>query len=174
MATGAEWAEGYARQSKADFEMYQSLGGVPGVRDCHRLQFLQMACEKLVKAVRCLAGEDPAGDMQSSHACVKKHLPTILMQEAALVNLPPAKAREVQHRGRHLAEEIDVLAPAVKRGGKRPDNCEYPWEDGNGILRVPLDWSFLPANLVVEPVGRTMLRLIESAIERIQSQMPSR
>ncbi|MGP0063486.1 MAG: hypothetical protein ACLQGP_07810 [Isosphaeraceae bacterium] len=39
----------------------------------------------------------------------------------------------------YLAREIEVLAPAVKRGGQRPDNCEYPWEDDAGTLHVPLD-----------------------------------
>lgn len=149
--------------------MYQLLEGDAKVKVCHKLEFLQMACEKLVKATLCCGGEDPLGDMQSSHAYVKQQLPTILRQEAALVNLPRAKAREVQHRGRHFAEEIDVLAPAVKRGGQRPDNCEYLWEDGNGALRVPLDWPFIPAQLVILPVGRTILRLIESAINRLVS-----
>ena len=169
MATGAEWGRGYARQANADFGMYQMLEGDPKVKVCHRLQFLQMACEKLVKATLCCASENPLGDMQSSHAYVKRHLPTILRQEAALVNLPRVKAREVQFRGRRLAEEIEVLAPAVKLGGQRPDNCEYPWEDGNGALRVPLDWSFNPAQLVVLPVGRTILLLIENAINRLLS-----
>lgn len=164
MATNAEWCFGYARQAHADFRMYQSLEGDPGTRACHRLQFLQMACEKLVKAHLCNGGDDPHGDMQSSHAFVKRHLPTILRQQAVQVNLPRAKAQEVQHRGKHLAEDIDVLAPAVKRGGKRPDNCEYPWEDNNGALHVPLDWTFTPSQLVVLPAGRTMLKLIESAI----------
>lgn len=167
MATGAEWSRGYARQAQADFRMYQTLEGDPRIEVCHRLQFLQMACEKLVKATMCSAGEDPLGDIQTSHAYVKRHLPTILRAEARLVNLPQAKAREVQHRGRHIAEEIDVLAPAVKRGGLRPDNCEYPWEDNNGVLHVPLDWSFTPAQLVVIPVGRTILKLIENAIGRL-------
>jgi len=167
MADGAEWSRGYARQASADFAMYQMLEDASTGEVCHRLQFLQMACEKLVKATLCRADEGAAGAVQSSHAYVKRHLPTILRAEAALVNLPRAKAREVQQRGKHLAEEIDVLAPAVKRGGQRPDNCEYPWEDGNGTLHVPRDWSFIPAQLVVLPAGRTILRLIRSAIDRL-------
>jgi hypothetical protein len=165
MASNAEWGLGYARQAQADFRMYQTLEGNPSVEVCHRLQFLQMACEKIVKASLCYAGDDPAA-MQSSHAYVKRYLPAMLRQEASLVSLPTAKAREVQHRGRRLAEEIDVLAPAVKRGGQRPDNCEYPWEDNGGALHVPLDWSFNPAQLIVLPAGRTILKLIEHAINR--------
>jgi hypothetical protein len=166
MADSAAWSLGYARQAQADFRMYEALEGDQSVLACHRLQFLQMACEKLIKAFLCNAGEDPA-NMQSSHAYVRAHLLTVLRQEAAFVNFTGARAREVLHRARHLAEEIDVLAPAVKRGGQRPDNCEYPWEDNAGNLHVPLDWSFHPAQLVVIPSGRTILRLIESAINRL-------
>jgi hypothetical protein len=166
MASATEWTLGYARQAQADFGMYQQLATNVTVEECHKLQFLQMACEKLVKASLCDAGADPAG-LQSSHAYVKRHLPTVLRAEAGLVNLSPAKAREVQRHGNHLAEEIDVLAPAVKRGGQRPDNCEYPWEDGTGAIHVPLDWSFNPAQLIVAPTGRTILKLIENAIGRL-------
>jgi hypothetical protein len=60
-----------------------------------------------------------------------------------------------------------VLAPAVKRGGVRPDNCEYPWEDDAGLLHVPLDWSFYPAQLIIIPAGRTFLKLVRCAIERL-------
>ena len=47
MATAAEWAVAYARQADADFKMYQTLERLPTAEQCQRLQFLQMACEKL-------------------------------------------------------------------------------------------------------------------------------
>jgi hypothetical protein len=71
------------------------------------------------------------------------------------------------HHARHLAQEIEVLAPAVKRGGQRPDTCEYPWEDGNGAVRVPLDWTFAPAQLLMIPAGRSILKLIRFAINQL-------
>jgi hypothetical protein len=166
MATSAEWALGYGRQAQADFQMYQTLEANQSVEECHTLLFLQMACEKLVKAYLCNAGENPA-NMQTSHAYVAAHLPTVLRQESSFVNFTGGKAREALNRARHLAKEIDVLAPAVKRGGQRPDNCEYPWEDEGGALHVPLDWSFHPSQMIVVPSGRTILKLIESAIGRL-------
>lgn len=166
MADAKAWSAAYARQARADFNRYQALQVDPTAETCHRLLFLQMACEKLVKAHLCDAGSDPP-ELQSSHAYVKTHLPVVLRQEASFVHFSGKKAREVLRNSRHLAEEIDVLAPAVKRGGQRPDNCEYPWEDGSGNLHVPLDWTFYPAQLVVSPFGRTILKLIASAIERL-------
>lgn len=32
---------------------------------------------------------------------------------------------------RNLSREIELLAPTVD-SLRRPDNCEYPWEDGTG------------------------------------------
>jgi hypothetical protein len=48
MATGAEWSTGYARQADADFKTFEAIQ-VLSVPECHKLQFLQMACEKLVQ-----------------------------------------------------------------------------------------------------------------------------
>ena len=58
MATADEWSVGYARQAAADFETFEFMQGQP-VPECHKLQFLQMACEKLVKAYLCGQGAQP-------------------------------------------------------------------------------------------------------------------
>lgn len=164
MVTRADWVKGYARQAQADSQTFNLLQSLK-VPECHKLQFLQMTCEKLVKAHLCSRDCDPA-DLQSSHAVVKKHLPVVLRQQVEFINVSGSKAQEVLKRVRHLAEEIDVLAPAVKRGGQRPDNCEYPWIDGTGKLRVPIDCTFHPS-LLLEHNGRAILKLIWGAIEQL-------
>lgn len=166
MATSAEWAHGYARQADADFKRFQSLQPDASVEVCHKLQFLQMACEKLVKAHLCGEGTDPAA-LQTSHAYVAGTLPVILRQTALALRFTGAQAKWVLRHARHLAREIEVLAPAVKRGGQRPDNCEYPWEADAGELHVPLDWSFVPAQLLVIPAGRSFLKLVRAAINAL-------
>ena len=44
---------------------------------------------------------------------------------------------------------------------------EYPWEDGQGTLHLPLDWSFHPSELIVMPAGRTVLKLIRGSLDRL-------
>jgi hypothetical protein len=166
MASAAEWAAAYARQANADFRMFQRLARESPIEACHKLLFLQMACEKLVKAHLCRKGTDPA-ELQSSHAYIAGTLPVILRQEAVALNFAGPKARAVWHHAKHLAHEIELLAPAVKRGGQRPDNCEYPWQDSDGNVRVPLDWSFHPSRLIELPAGRTFLKLIQSSVNRL-------
>lgn len=125
-----------------------------------------MACEKLVKAHLCGEGANPAM-LQSSHAYVAGTLPVVLRQYASHINFTVRRAREALKRAKHLSQEINVLAPAVKRGGGRPDNCEYPWENGGGVLHVPLDWSFYPSQLLVLPGGTAFLKLVRGAINRL-------
>jgi len=165
VATSVEWSVGYARQADVDFKTFEAMQSML-VPQCHKLQFLQMACEKLVKAHLCGEGTEPVA-LQTSHAYVANTLPVVLRQQAIFVNFSGGKAREVLRHARHLAQEIDVLAPAVKRGGQRPDNCEYPWEDSGATLHVPMDWAFQPSQLIVLPAGRTILKLIRGAIDRI-------
>jgi hypothetical protein len=126
MATAVEWSNGYARQARADFETFELVQPL-AVPDCHKLQFLQMACEKLVKAHLCGTGTDPAA-LQSSHTRVAGTLPVILRQYATSVGYTGRSARGVMATAKKRAAEIECLAPAVKRGGQRPDNCEYPWK----------------------------------------------
>jgi hypothetical protein len=165
MATSAQWANGYARQADADFRTFEKTQDI-SVPECHKLLFLQMTCEKLVKAYLCGMKTDPA-IVQTSHAYIAKSLPVVLRQQAVHFNYSGKKAAEALGFASRLAQEIELLAPAVRRGGQRPDNCEYPWEDGQGKLHLPLDWSFHPSQLVVMPAGRTVLKLIRGAIDRL-------
>lgn len=129
---------------------------------CQKLHFLQMACEKLAKAHRFLAG-DSITDVQKGHAFAAKHLETIFRQLlTARPDLQPKNPRYVLKRVRHLAREIELLAPALKAGGKRRDNCEYPWEDAAGKLHVPAEASFAILNqLLTDSAGRVFLKLVK-------------
>jgi hypothetical protein len=165
MAASQEWSIGFARQADADFRTFELLQSQP-IPECHKLQFLQMACEKLVKAHLCGTGTDPEA-IQSSHAYISASLPVVLRQNAMHFNLKGPAAKKVLEAARHLAEEIELSSPSVDRGGRRPDNCEYPWEDEDGKLHLPLEWTFYPSRLLLEPSGRSVLKLIRGAIKRL-------
>src|ERR1700681_890371 len=100
-----------------------------------------------------IQGGTPPSTLQSSHAYVAKQLPLVIRQQVLVAKQDPRKVAWVVQHTRHLAKEIEVLNPAVDRNGQRPDNCEYPWENGNGVLRSPLDWTFSPAQLLTAPAG---------------------
>lgn len=84
MSTPAEWARGYARQADADFKTWNVLQTNADVPHCHKLLFLQMACEKICKAHLITKGTPPE-KLQSSHGYIGKPLPTVIKQEIALL-----------------------------------------------------------------------------------------
>lgn len=166
MSAGDRWAKAYARQANADLATWIALAPNKVIPECHKLLFLQMACEKLVKAHLCSKGTDPA-DLQASHGYTAKNLPIIIREHLVAAGKKPNEIVWILKHAKHLANEIELLAPAIRRGGQRPDNCEYPWEDSGGILHMPLDWAFQPTNLIVDAAGRTFIKIMRAAVTEL-------
>jgi hypothetical protein len=73
-------------------------------------------------------------------------------------------------RGRRVAHEavvvrlVDLLAPSVDDDGRRKNNCEYPWEDDQGVLHVPAEDEFPRLEtLHRHRTGATSLKIITTA-----------
>lgn len=165
MTAANEWAKAYARQADADFTAWELYEKNPKavVAECHKLLFLQMACEKLCKAHVIRTGIHAPDEVQTSHGFVAKHLPSIMRQEIAISGEFPKNSAWAISQIRQLSEEIEILNPAMTRDNKRPDNCEYPWEYGGKVLS-PLDHSFAPTRLVTASYGRAFIKLLRRAI----------
>lgn len=166
MSIPEDWARAYARQANADFRAWDLYQQYPKAvsAECHKLLFLQMACEKLCKAHLIRRGSLPEA-LQASHGYIAKPLPVIIKQEISLRGRKLTNAAWLARHIAHLSQEIELLNPAVQRAGHRPDNCEYPWESADKVMS-PLDNSFALSRLVVAPAGRTFLKLVRSAIDR--------
>ncbi len=167
MSGAKGWDRAFAIQAEADLQTYKCLQGHRDVPMCHKLHFLQMACEKLCKAHLCKAGSDPVA-LQSSHRYIGKNLPVVVKQQLARLD------RKVVGRDgypmnqiRQLAREIELLSPAVDDNKKRPENCEYPWQVSPGEIRTPLEYQFPNLNLLTAPSGRTLLKCVWQAIAEL-------
>ncbi|HLQ44387.1 MAG TPA: hypothetical protein VK137_06650, partial [Planctomycetaceae bacterium] len=88
--------------------------------------------------------------------------------EFALLNavqaIPLAVIRNRTKQARRLFREIELLHPQVSDGGRRPDNCEYPWDDGAGRILVPAEHHFEALRLVDQQGGPQILKIVEAAI----------
>ena len=168
MSTPGDWLRGYARQADADFRAWELSEEHPEAvaAECHKLLFLQMACEKLCKA-HLILNKTPPQDLQTSHAFVAGPLPIIIRQQILIMRQNLKGMMGVMQHVRHLAQEIEILNPGVDRNKMRPDNCEYPWDDADGNLRSPLDWTFHPSRLLTVPAGRTFVKILREAINRL-------
>jgi hypothetical protein len=170
MATSAEWARGYARQAEADFRAWQAIEKNDDVHPCHRMLFLQMACEKLCKAMLIDGGTPPAA-LQTSHGYVANPLPIIVRAQLEFMGKRPSDYVGLLKFTRQLAAEVEVMNPAVDRNGQRPDNCEYPWEDAALVLHTPLDWGFNPLHLLRQRFGLSFVKLLKLAIDRAVKEL---
>lgn len=170
MPTPTQWARGYVRQAHADFQCWQTIETNENVQPCHRLLFLQMACEKLCKARLIDAGTRPEL-LQTSHGYVANPLPIIIREQLLFMGQRLTAYAGLLTFARHIAAEIELLNPAVDRNGHRPDNCEYPWEDRSQVIRSPLDWSFVPLQLLRGPFGPTFVKLLHISIRRALEEL---
>ncbi len=165
------WSRAFARQAQADLDAREVLLGTT-VPACQHLHFLQMACEKVSKAHRCLGGAAPE-TLMHSHGFAAKVLPQIarelLRRSAFAAGLNFARGR-VEQMVRQLAREVDLLAPAVDDDRQRPDNCEYPWEDTAGTLHLPADHAFESlGGLHRHRAGATFLKIVTAAASELGS-----
>jgi len=166
MSIAEDWADGFALQADADFRAWELFQANPKacVADCHKLLFLQMACEKLCKAHVIRAGGSPDAVI-TTHKVVAKHLPLVIREEMAQRGQQTGAINRLMRHVRHLAQEIELLNPAVRDDDQRPDNCEYPWRAGETIIS-PLNWTFNPLQLCEQPAGITFLKLVRCALNR--------
>ena len=142
------------------------LAQQPEVPECQRLHFLQMACEKLVKAHLFAMGGHNPDLLRKTHAVIRKHLKRIV---AHTLNRLEPDGRRDRHRtliqfSNRLASEIEWLSPTCDDDGRRPSNTEYPWEE-NGELRIPMSYHFTLADQRQAPGFRSIAKLIHEAIQ---------
>lgn len=161
-------ARAFARQALADFGTFQFLERTAAEQSepvpvCHRLLFLQMACEKLSRA-RLYSRASDLDQVGKLHTYTEKQLPVILREMYAR-QFKHHVASHLMQSWRELAAAVQVLAPAAEAGGTRPDNCEYPWTTIDGTVASPLDHRFECARLLREPGGSTFLKVLEMSLE---------
>jgi hypothetical protein len=160
------WSQAFARQAASDLDAREILAANTALPACHSLHFLQMACEKLCKASLISAGSAPA-EVQRSHAYIAKHLPTIvrLYMSREAGRLP--RDNWIVDAIRPLARKIELLNPAVKDGGRSPQNCEYPWAAQDGSVTAPADHKF-DLSLVFDRAGVALLKIIRQVAMEMQ------
>ncbi len=165
------WSRSYALQARVDLDARDALLLAP-IPTCQHLHFLQMACEKIAKAHLCLGGAN-AKTLMHSHGYAAKVLPQIareLLRRSAFAGALSAAPGVIDAMVRHFAREVDLLAPSVDDGGRRPDNCEYPWEDSDGQLHTPSEHEFGSlGTLHKHRAGTTFLKIVGVAAAELAS-----
>jgi hypothetical protein len=133
-----------------------------------------MACEKLCKSHLIEISSVEPEKHQDSHGYTAKNLTMIVRQELSYLWNPPTNGSYLLSQCQPLAREIELLHPSMDKGGKRRDNCEYPWVHG-GVLRVPAEWPFTNLSSMVEsPHAVNLLKILKSALRRRAQATPKK
>jgi len=166
MSERQNWQTAFLKQARADWEAYQKTSRATWSA-CHRLQFLQMASEKLGKAF-LVAGPSSLETTTQSHAAFVKFL-RIVSNNRKLKNLLNKKRSQQRKHFNQLlplAYEIELLAPALAQSGPNP---EYPWKDAAGNVLAPVEYPFqLLQQLQKTRQGVQLLKYIEIFLTRFE------
>ena len=136
------WPEAFLAQAKSDLDVIEYLKS-SSLPDCHRFHYLQMAGEKLGKAM--LSGSGNAGQPKFTHAAIVRSLQ--LLKANPRVREYMGFKRKQDFKSYidsllELAAWIENLAPS--KAGMYGPNPEYPWEDRktNSPI-VPAEFHFV-------------------------------
>lgn len=161
--TREEWALAYAAQARSDFAVYKILVQLNSIEDCHRLHYLQMACEKIAKAYRLRDTEASVEQSLTSHRAFSNFI-VIYCRATEVVKRYKGRNKlllRITRTAKLLARDIERLAPAIDRENT-PQNAEYPWLD-NGKIISPCQYDFSSLWRLQTPEGVQFLRFIETA-----------
>ncbi len=155
MTSRRDWQLAFLRQARSDWEAYQRTIE-KSWPICHRLHFLQMASEKLGKAL-LIRSETKLERITQSHAAFVKFMRmtgnNFDLHLKLGITRPQLKAQFNQLLP--VAYEIEILAPALAHNGPNP---EYPWLDKTGQIVAPVDCSFPLAQALASPPGAQLLK----------------
>ena len=155
-------ADAYAEQSQSDFRVYNEH--LRGAEDCHRLHYLQMACEKIAKAYRIRDLVALGSHDLYSHLAFSRFIVGFLKNPQIRLRYVgrDAQRRQIERYAHVFAAEIERLAPAVGRE-QTPANAEYPWASGAAVF-VPCRYDYPISRRLRERSGQDFLKLIETAV----------
>ncbi|GEM_PF-562943 len=129
-----DWRRGYARQAISDFRVFEKVCEL-GVPVCHQLHYLQMASEKMAKAMNTPPGT--SAPLKTTHKALVMFVRNARSDQRIFNYISPyyRKMQRAQFNAcvasfESLAQQIEDLSP--KGGSVQAPNPEYPW-----IAHVP-------------------------------------
>jgi hypothetical protein len=157
------WHEAFLEQAKSDWRTYEAIQRL-SLDACQILHYLQMATEKLGKAMLLAEGIDIT-KVRTSHKAFTRFL-QMIARKPGVQNHLRMSARQLHVYIQSLlplAVEFEKLAPALAKDGP---NAEYPWTDPSGSIHVPASFPFFATSQLKGQAGRKLLNLIRLLLDR--------
>jgi hypothetical protein len=170
--------EAFLHQARSDYRVFELLwekdrNEVPG---CHPLHYLQMATEKLAKAIMMVGSQEFD---RYSHAAFSDlpHLVSRFDVASKLGHSDFRKFKQFLKRSTSIFHNIDELHPSIgpsQFGGGTSEgpNTEYPWQTrdltGNQIWKAPAEHPFRILIQLRSGDGVQVLDLVAGLLERFE------
>ncbi len=157
MITGREWGRAYFEQAYSDWLAYKALSDT-SLPHCHQLHSLQMAIEKLGKALRLAAGGLRVEDRKKTHLAFVKYIGAAKYDRGLrdFLSMRSGQFQEYCDSMRQAADAIERLQPQL--AGER-ENVEYPWEGPTAVL-APALTNFHQFGALRSPAGVKLLDFV--------------
>ena len=163
------WDKAYLRQAQSDYDVFRRLLPLQ-VPECHKLHYLQMASEKLAKAIMSAS--------QRGHRQPNKH--ESLIRSFRLVGSYGPVRRALGYSSKNdyasfirsvtpVAQAIEDLYP---KGIVDRPNPEYPWES-NGRVICPIDYRFAHLDLLKGSNVKQFLWYLERCLKTAETWLVS-
>lgn len=154
------WNTAFLRQAEADYRLFIRLLNDPAAAQCHIVHALQMATEKLAKALL-------ASDQQPPPRMHTAFTNFVRFCGADVRLMRRLKMRSGAYRAfvrslLPIALEIERLAPSG--AGLNQPNAEYPWATADAVI-APVDHRFDSFHRN-NPIWLKMARFLECVFDR--------
>lgn len=166
MSDSQNWQAAFLKQARSDWEAYEKTAEFEWP-SCHRLHYLQMATEKLGKAL-LIVGDHELENLKGSHTAFVKLIRVVSNNRKLqkVLGMKKSQQRAQFKTLLPLAHEVESLAPALAQNGPNP---EYPWKDVSGNILTPVDYPFpLMKRLHKTPQGIQLLKYVEFFVKRFE------
>jgi hypothetical protein len=164
-------ADAFAAQARSDWGVYQHLAGLPkpSFPQCHALQHLQMATEKIAKAYRIRDTKADPDELARHHTGFVEFVNSFFRSQTIRNEYRGKEAalKTLQKNVEALAREIEKLAPAIDTL-TTPENAEYPWERDGDVYR-PCFYGYPNLQLLKTAGGRATMKMVERAFEAYET-----
>lgn len=152
------------QQAQSDLDLFLKLRQI-GAHECHRLQYLQMATEKLSKAYLWRSGKAPpkshTGFVRFLKALVDRSPADLSRIAKSLGFSRPQDLEKWVSNIQPLAYGLQNIAPAEAGNGPNP---EYPWPH-EAPVNYPAGHAFALWNQLLNTgQGRKLIEIINRAI----------
>ncbi len=151
-----DWSSAHLTQAYYDYRMFLRINN-DEVEDAQKIYFLQKMSEKAAQSYLTDGSSPPAKDHQSMLRFIRAVKTDQLLKTRIARRMKVRDFLKKVSRIEAFAKELHRLIPL----NEQTANCEYPWKDRDGIIRVPSETRFHILRPEQAPLLRKYMALFE-------------